>query len=343
MLAIADLQARGLVYDISRDHYIPTVLTKDNLSQLGLGFAANSEARGHRQTAITLTEQTGIIESLAYDAENDEWYFSDIRGRRILKRSSSGEVSEFSAPADRLFGVFGLVIDPGHGCLWASCSALPLIQNFAPAERGRAELVGYDLKTGHLVTRTAVPVDGDDHLLGDLALSPSGEIFLTDTATPMIWSYRPGADRLERVCTHPDFSSLQGIVCRSSHSLLVADYALGLYAIDLETKTATPLQKLPNATFAGIDGMALTPKGLLLIQNGINPQRVAFVRLKDDGEPAALEVLEQSAAEIIEPTHIKVVNDAFYFVGNSGWDKFPDITTSSVSPHNVSIFRAPLP
>lgn len=343
METLANLQRRGLVYDLTRDATLSAILTEKDLLQLRQGFEANAQPRGRHETAITLPAQSGIIESLAYNAANDEWYFSDVFGRRILKRSHSGECSEFSQPSDELLGVFGLAIDPVHERLWASCSALPLIKAYDAAERGRAELVGYDLKTGHLLTRASVPTDGDDHLLGDLALSATGEIFLTDTATPMIWRYREGADHLEKVCTHPDFRSLQGIVSPAPDTLLVADYALGLFVIHLENKTVTPLHKLPKATFAGIDGMALAPRGLLLVQNGIDPQRIAWVHLNDDGQPETFEVLNQSVTEIVEPTHIKVVGDSYYIIGNSGWDRFSDNATTSAPPRDVHIFRSKLP
>jgi hypothetical protein len=114
------------------------------------------------------------------------------------------------------------------------------------------------------------------------------------------------------------------MLSRDGRRLLVADYALGLVAVDLASGAARPLP-FPRATttLLGVDGLTRQGDALLAIQNGVAPQRVLRLRL-DPGESRveAVEVLESNHAEFDEPTNGVAVGGDFYFVGNSQWGAF---------------------
>jgi hypothetical protein len=75
----------------------------------------------------------------------------------------------------------------------------------------------------------------------------------------------------------------------------------------------------------GIDGLYLVGHTLIAIQNGTMPERV--VRLELDAALSRVErwePVESRSAGLGDPTHGVVVGPTFYFIANSGWDRFND-------------------
>jgi hypothetical protein len=57
------------------------------------------------------------------------------------------------------------------------------------------------------------------------------------------------------------------------------------------------------------------------VQNGTNPQRVVVFSLDTAATKIGVEhVIERATATLGVPTHGVMVDDAFYYIANSGWD-----------------------
>ena len=76
-----------------------------------------------------------------------------------------------------------------------------------------------------------------------------GTIYATDSTAPIIWRYLPGGEEMDKLVEYPDFVSLQGLVL-TNRTLIAADFANGLFAIDLSE--SSPVVRAftppPNAT-----------------------------------------------------------------------------------------------
>jgi hypothetical protein len=126
--------------------------------------------------------------------------------------------------------------------------------------------------------------------------------------------------------------------------VMVADYALGLAIIDRQEETVTWVQHPDTTAVNGIDGMYLQGHNLYAVQNGTSPERV--VRFSLDSRFAGITgwtVIERGSPGLGDPTHGVLLADGFYFLANSGWDRFGDdgaIKAGSASP--PTILRAPL-
>lgn len=344
MATLREMAAMGLALNLD-DNAFAALRDRADFAALAQSFAANRAPAGQAAVSQQVTAMDGIIEGFAVDPATTDTFFSDVRNRCIWVRAGSradGEVRKFSADSDGLLGVFALKVDPAHRTLWASSAALPEMKGFAEADKGRAFLAVYDLKTSRLAATYPVPPDGREHVLGDFVLAGDGRIYVSDSTAPVIWRFTPGAGALEKWLEHDDFISLQGLALSSDgRQLYVADYANGLWRIDVATRAHELLKAPAHSTLFGLDGVYATPGGLVAVQNGISPARIIHIALAAGGTPAGVKVLAAGQAGMDDPALGLVAGGQFHFVGNAGWNLF-EKNPGPVPVRSVSILRTSL-
>ena len=67
------------------------------------------------ETGFTLPDMTGLIEGIAFRSRTGAYYFGDVHRRCVWQRAADGTVTRFTAPDERLLGVFRIEIDEGRG------------------------------------------------------------------------------------------------------------------------------------------------------------------------------------------------------------------------------------
>jgi len=104
-------------------------------------------------------------------------------------------------------------------------------------------------------------------------------------------------------------SPQQPLLSADEKTLFVADYRLGIVAIDLKSKKLNWLRPGPGLIVNGIDGLYLSGKSFIAIQNGMKP------------------------------------NGKFCFLANTGWDAFGEDgqKKSGVAEVVTSIYCRSLP
>jgi hypothetical protein len=265
-----------------------------------------------------------------------------VHERCVWVRRTDGTVARFSTEDERVLGVFGLKIDESRGLLWAAMSAVPEMRGFSPAQKGAAGLVSFDLASGQVRTIARLPVDGRDHVIGDLEIAPDGAVFATDSFAPVLWRLAPGASEPEAYLRSEEFISLQGLAfSKNGHALFLTDYLSGLLVIDLRTKALSRVILPPHVTLVGSDGLARTPQGdLLVIQNGVQPSRIVCLTLGAEGSAVTkLQVLEAAHPAMADITLGCMADGDFVFIANGGWDRFGGAGTAATSPRDLPILR----
>lgn len=123
------------------------------------------------------------------------------------------------------------------------------------------------------------------------------------------------------------FSSLQGLALSPDETMLyAADYAKGIFAIDLATGDAHVLAVPRNETLLGVDGLYAAGKGILVgTQNGTTPQRVIRIRLGPHGLGiAGVDALASNESGFDDITLGVVAGNVFYFNAAGQWSLFGD-------------------
>ncbi|MEO5820190.1 MAG: hypothetical protein ABIT71_06755 [Vicinamibacteraceae bacterium] len=291
------------------------------------------------EVAFTLPQMTGLIEGIAFRQRTGAYYFGDVHLRCVWLRTSDGTVTRFSAPDDRLLGVFRVAVDEAHGALWASMGALEQMQGLTQARTGAGGLAELDLATGRVRRVIAAPSDGAPHLIGDFVQLADGTIYATDTTSPVIWRLGPGATALEPL-VQGGFRSLQGVTpSADGRGLFVTDYKVGVLYVDIATKAIRPLTPPAGADLRGLDTLLRAADGsLVAIFNATARQRV--LRLTLDSGATAITKVDVLAADPSMPdaTLGTWAGDAFVFIGDGGWGRFEPGKVDA-SPRPVPVLR----
>jgi sugar lactone lactonase YvrE len=325
---LASVARTGLTYPLQNEELFAPLKDSAEFQRISEQFAQNARRVGSSAEAFRIPEKGLITESIAYDPKEQAFYVSSVRKRKIV-RVVRGVVKDFSRPRDSLWSVLGMKVDAARRVLWACMTALPQMERFDESLRGASAIAKYDLITKKLLKIYPAPFDGRNHAFGDLALHPNGDVYVSDSETPTIFTIaqaqqsKNGRDSLA-VFLASDLNtlpSLQGMdITDDGQTMIVADYANGLFAIDLPTKAMRRLDTPDSIVVSGIDGLYLFANDAIVIQNGVSPQRVMRLHLgKTRSAIEGAETLEANNPLFDEPTLGTLVGSRLYYICNSQW------------------------
>ena len=315
--------ATGLTAQVASDTDFISLRGRADFDSVIAQLARNARPITTSELAFTLPDPRILPEDMTYDAAGRAFYVSSMLERKIVRIDEGGTVGEFvSSGRDRIWSILGLAVDERRRLLWATTSTLERTRGFAAADSGRGALLAYDLANGGLVHRYDLPASSGHHELGEVAVSDSGDVYVSDGRVGVLYVLRRDASALDPLLADGALVSPQGIVVRPDGKLFVADYVRGVAIIDPAARTVSWLWHEHEVPLNGIDGLALRGHTLVVIQNGTTPPRVVRLELDDDmARVVRSEVLEANSAGSSEPTHGVFVGDEFYFIANSGFER----------------------
>ncbi|HEV2913972.1 MAG TPA: hypothetical protein VGX92_11890 [Pyrinomonadaceae bacterium] len=318
---LARVAEMGLIYAADRDGDFDSIKESDAFKAVLKRFENNRAPVNHSTTAFTMREKGLVTEGIAYDPASETFYVSSVHKRKIVSIAKDGAAKDFATERDGLWSVLGMKVDSRRRHLWATSAAIPQMMNYSEADAGRAAIFKFDLRTGKLLKKYLLPGQPKKHLLGDLVINSRGDVFATDSLTPALYTIEHRKDDLEAVIEGEPFVAAQGLdFSPDEKRLFVADYARGIFIIDLRTRKHFNLNPAPGSTLLGIDGLYRYKRSLIATQNGTNPQRIIRLHLDKSLEGVErLEVLEANNPLFDEPTLGVLVRDAFYYIANSQW------------------------
>lgn len=262
-------------------------------------------------------------EGLAIHPETGNFLISDVRCGLISSFTKEGanrkqilDLKEFG-----FWGAMGMKFDANDSnVLWVTTSALPEFCNYSEELAGKSALLKIDVAKRKLLK--AYQLEGD-HVFGDLTMDASGEIYVSDSASPSIYKLNRLNNQLEEFLSHEKWFNLQGLVIGTDNKMYVSDYIMGVYEVDLTTKLVkTVLDE--NQLTRGTDGLYFTGNKLVLLQNGTQPFQVAEVSLAKTKSSSSIKALERAIPELNEPTLGAIHDDVLYFISNSPWAFYKD-------------------
>ena len=285
-----------------------------------------------------------LVEGIARNPLDESFFLSAVHGRKVLRRSADGAVSDFvPTGAHGLAAALGMAVDAERRLLWVVSAGLPQAAGLEASARDRSALLGFDLASGELVRKVEAPPG--KRWWNDLALAGDGTLYVSD----------PGAAAIARVAPDGAVSTVvEGAGLRSpgglalsadERTLYVADWSNGLARVELPTGELTWLAPPSGSTVLGIDGLRRVGGDLIAIQNGVVPHRIVRLALAADGRTlAAAELLERAVPGWDEPTLGVVVDGALVYVANSQWPKFGEdgATPDPATLAQPAIRRLPL-
>lgn len=327
---LADLTAYAQVFPLAQDPAFEALRADPRLAELAARFAgfAAPEARTEVRVAATLAAPTFMPECAAPDPATGDLFLSSVHERRIVRVRRDGRADDFVPPGGHgLWSVLGLRVDPARGLLWATTAATTATRDLQDADKDRAALLAFRLEDGALAEKHLVEEPGVAHNLGDLVVMRDGVVVVSDAGAGMLHVLGGPGDTLRPLVPAGTFASPQGLaVSESSRKLYLADYALGLFILDIYDGDGPIIREIPappGECFRGIDGLDHVKHSLIAVQNGVAPARVTRIDLSEASEAQVRGVapLLRGLDGFDEPTLARVAGDDLYLVANSHWNR----------------------
>jgi DNA-binding beta-propeller fold protein YncE len=284
------MQQQGLSFDFNS--------TDDTLSIRGtqaydyinnMMIEADAPA-GEGTVAVTLPGPPRDYAALAWDPSRERLLVGTIREGKLLAVAADGSTETLLQAGDDngLWSITGLAVDAARERLWISSAASPAFDAFSAADQNRSALFEFDLGTLELLGHSYVPVDALQHRLGSVAVTGDGEVYVIDTATPIVYRKVPGKDRLEAFVASEQLAGFSDLAVTPDNSrLFAADPVMGVFLVDPKAQQAAMLGGPDNLNLAGIGGIAYADGQLFTVQGGIAPQRLMRLGLDATGVAVA--------------------------------------------------------
>ena len=315
------MQQHGLSYDFTESENTANIRGTEVFDYVNDLMIMAGDPVGESEPVFTLPESVVLPETIAWDESRQKFLIGTLAQGSISAVGEDGQVTELlKANGENGMGaVFDILVDQGRNRLWVSSAAVPVFSGFDPVDKGRSALFEFDLETLQFIRRYPVPVDGLPHILGSMVLASNGDIFIVDRHFPIIYRKLADEQRLKAVLPLKDMISMRGIAMQPDGSMLyVADREMGIWVVDIKGGRAGNLAVPDNLNVGGIDGLYLWDNHLIIIQNGIKPQRVMRLQLDSTGtQVTAVRPLAVAQAEFDYPSFGTVKGEELYYFANS--------------------------
>jgi hypothetical protein len=326
LAALRAYAALGLGHELGTDSTLAALSSAPGFAVVRAAHDRN-RAPVVRGVVLRQTRDTTLWpEGMDYDPRTGAYYLGSIRRRTAVRVDRDGTTHDlWPAESNRIGAVLGVRVDGARRRIWATTSGMKQMAGYAPGDSAIAALLRIDARTGRVERRWDLPAVPGGHVLGDLALGPRGEVWMSDSNEPVLYRLRPGADTLDRF-RHPLFRSLQGMApTRDGRFVYLADYSHGLLRVRVSDGSVIRLADAPGSTSLGCDGIVLYRGSIVAVQNGVAPARVVRFALSSAGDSiVSARVLDQQPALAPEPTIGTVVGDRFVYVANGQFEAYDD-------------------
>lgn len=272
---------------------------------------------------VLLPDTAFFAEGIDVDPRDGTLYVTSIHHRTVMAFRRDGSArSAIVGPRDGIAGAFGVALDAARGLLWVTTAATPHMRAHAAGDSARAELLRVRLSDGVVMGRWTLG-DGTG-APGELALTSTGDVLVSDALRGQLYRLRAGAGTLETVSS-PLLRSPQGIAPSADGSVAwVADWSRGLMRWDLRTDSITAVTTPDGASLRGVDGLKRWGDRLIGVRNGAAPARIVAITLDAGGRAiAGLGTLDQPTMEG-EPTVGAITGDRYVYVSSSAWPFWTD-------------------
>jgi sugar lactone lactonase YvrE len=342
------LARQGAVRPVQDDSAFASLRDARDFREVARRVAAGAAPIARSDTAFVLPDPDFIPEGIAWDPADGAFYVGSLSGRGIV-RVAGDSVSPWVRPdSTRLTQILGLRVDQPRRRLWvASLVVDTAAPRFLRGPGGWAALEAYQLPTGRRLGRW-VPDSSGPHLLNDIAVTPAGDVYVTDSEGSALHRLAGGEGTLERVHHEPArFVYPNGVVLSPDARRLYVAHWEGLSSFDLAAAgTLTPERVTAPAGVAttGIDGLYRCADGLLAVQYLLDFSQVTRFGLTPRGRSVAgARALERRHPAQTGPTTGAPARDAFYYIANAQLERLAEDQSVKPGPDERSVvLRMPL-
>lgn len=335
------LQTQGFDFDISKDARFEKIHGTKVWDYIVANLHANSKQFGEGKVAFSIPKGDRLIESIGYDPKRKQFLLGSQREGKVYLADETGKLKDFitASPENGMWSVVALAVDSAHDRLYVASAGVPYFKHFSAESFGKSGVFEYELSSGKFVQKYLV----GQGMLSGITVGKDGRVYAADSTARRIYKLDGGA--LKLLFDDNKLTSIHGLaVSDDNKSLYFADYALGLFGIDLTNGKPFALRHNPERlVVGGVDGMNYYDGNLIIIESGMTPQRVMRLQLMPDGRGIAGAMPLDVAQPAFEgPTVGTLVGDNLYFLVSSEKDLYDSngVLTDADKLSPVEVFRS---
>ncbi len=278
------------------------------------------------EMAFRLPAEAVLPEAFAWDEQSGSFLVGSVRDGTIVMLDAEGQPLE-SAPqftSENQMAVFDIAIDSERRELWASTTAVGQQQGYRQADYGQNALLKFNLDSGELIGQYKIQPDGQPHGLGSLAVASDGTVYVADLRSPLVYTLPAGSDQLSILAGGAALPAIRGIALNEDNNLLyLADQNRGLAFVDLSDRKPYLVTVPDKLNLGGIEGLDYWNGHLVIVQPGMQPNRVMQLLLSPNGKAVINAIpLDVNHPEYQVPNYGVVAGDDYYYMGASHWTAF---------------------
>jgi sugar lactone lactonase YvrE len=327
------LQRQGLALDLKGDSDFDPIRGTEAFSYIEQELANNANPFGQATGTTQLPRADLLVDGLDWDPKRAALLIGSVTEGAVYVLGSDGTLETLIQANDDngLLGVFDIAIDAERRHLWVASSAVAHFKGITFQDAGRTGVWKFDLDSGEVLDRFEAP-KGAGMMLTNITLAPDGSVFVADSARPAVYQIVTGEREMRRFFQAPRMTSLRGLVVDPDGQFLYfSDYELGLFAVNLAENKTHAIAGTASMNFGGIDDLMWHDGGLVVIQNGAKPHRVAQVTLSDDRRQAtAMTPVLSAQPDFQSPAVGTVVGNTVKVLSASHWNLY-DAASGQVS------------
>ena len=316
----------GLGRNLTADTALARLVALPAFRLVAARHAAQLAPLTRGRALAVLPDSTFFPEGMDVDPRTGFMYVASIRHRTIAELTPRGDYVRELLPRGGvgLGAILAVRADPQRGVLWATMSGIPQAAGYAPADSTINALLRIRLPEGEIDGRWDL-TSSAGHTLGDVAIGPLGDVFMSDSRDPVLYRLPADGGGLQPI-RHPLFRSLQGVApAPGARAVFVADYSHGLLKVDVISGEVIRLQDAGGSTSLGCDGIVWHDGAIIAVQNGVVPPRVMRFELDSAWQRIVrADVIDRNLPVADEPTIGTMVGDDFVYVANSQWEKYDE-------------------
>ena len=229
------LQQQGFNFDPTGDAAFDKLKDSKVFKYVVEGLQTNAKPFGEGKVAFTIQNDAELIESLVFDPTRNRFFAASAATGEIFSVDLTGKTKPFitANKENGLFGVYSMAVDPAHDLLYVGTTSLPSFKNFDEATFGQGGIAQFELSTGKLRAKFALPFDAKARVISSMTVAPNGDVYAVEVLSNTVYQLRSGT--LAPLFNSPEFSSLRGIAVTDDHKFLyLSDYENGLFIASLE-------------------------------------------------------------------------------------------------------------
>jgi sugar lactone lactonase YvrE len=337
------LAAMQVWFDVDAEHDFDAVREAKSFQKAAEEVRkARSATSSTSKVAFTLPEKDLITEGITRDPKSGAFFVSSVHRKKILRIAKDGAVSTWLDLSEGHRGISGMGIDPSRRLLYAASSASERVDGFAKEHDGDTAVLQIDLDQAKVI-RELRPPAGVRTFFDDLTVGRDGTLYVSDS-TGAVYRKRADANDLETFIAKGTIRSPQGLALTPDQQrLYVADYGGPIAIVQTASGEVTKLKMPDDFPAMGIDGLATDGKSLMVVQNGVEPHRVARLWLSRDGRSVTRwRIVDRNQPLMDEPTIGIISGRDYYWIGASQGNKFDANPPQLDKLHEAVVYRLKL-